>query len=650
MRVAVFHSIVCGLVALVSSGCDDGGGNAAPATVELYIDGALAPAAPRIDFPQAIAEQDQVAAQIELKNLGPGALELTGQPPARLEKDDRLAFTVTQPAVAHVANGDTAVVSVVFHPHSPGHSDARVVIEAKDREPFVVDLSGEGIAEGDLTPVLGVSVDGAVVGPSAATSFDFGAVATGETKSVTVRVENTGTGTLILPAEGAIDVDGGAFSVAAPDKTTLAAGEHVDVALTFEPELCASYSGTLAVKADEPAGDPLQISLSGRGGTNPQGYDNVTEELAQPDGDVALTDVTNGARKLAIGNLAYAFFAGRVGVYAWDGCALSAPRALSPTTTGLPVQYFGAQVALDTRGSLLLITAREVDEAWLFTLAADNAATRVATLATLRAGKGNGRGAALAGDGSVAFVGQSLADSGFNAHGVILAYPRPGAGWSDFTEARFRLAPSNPIDVQLVGAWVDTSADGSVVVGGGFGPNPGDGALGPPIVYLWEAAGPVAERTWGLSGASGNPPTFTEDVRLVSPSIKGDAAAVTISRDGATVAMPGFDGDVVNVYVWVRPGASWAGLSDANGRPPTATVTIGSGSKSRLALGPTGEFLIVASSGGAREVLRPATGWDASASAGRRWNVPFFGSIALSPDGLAFAGLDQAGAGWLVWR
>lgn len=629
------------LFAFTLCACD----SAAPSTeaeVELYVDGARAGEGATITFPRAIVGKDQLAAQIELKNLGPGALELTGSPRARIENDDRLAFSVTPPPTNRFARGESAIVSVYFRPGSPGENEARVVIEAADREPFIVNLFGDAVREDDVQPVLGVAIDD----EAASTRFDFGAIAAGQTSEVTVTLTNVGTGELYFPEVNPVQLAGNGFSVSELTRYSLRKDESAELTLTFAPTACASYGGTLTLRTDTPSGT-LAIDLVGRGGTNPQGYEGVTEALSLPDGDVALSNAEAGVRRFVVGNLAVGNYNGRVGIHSWDGCTLGNGKSITPVSAGLSVGLLGAQVAIDDRGKILLATARDNSEAWLFELLADNQARRLAALATSSGGQGNGRGAALAGDASAAFVGVTLADSGFNAHGVVMTYERPATGvWVDLREPRWRLAPSNPTDVQLLGAWVEASADGGVVAAGGFGGMASQQVLGPARIYVWEATGTLGARTWGeLPSATLEPDTRVETAQLQAPTGTSDTAALALSRDGATLALPSYDaaGNLL-VHVWQRSGASWKTAS------APVTVTLSSNVKPRIALGKDGSFFIVADADGAREVLRPDGGWSTSAVAGRKWNVPFYGGITVSSDSEAFVGLDATGRAWLVWR
>lgn len=96
-------------------------------------------------------------------------------------------------------------------------------------------------------------------------SLSFGNVAVGSSKTLTVFIHNTGTGTLTVNA------------VVAPDRFTLgvvpqpvAAGASLPVGVTFSPNAATTYSGTLVVYSDAANGSPTTMPITGTGsGSNP---------------------------------------------------------------------------------------------------------------------------------------------------------------------------------------------------------------------------------------------------------------------------------------------------------------------------------------------------------------------------------------------
>lgn len=631
-----------------------------PPKLELYIDGTLASASPTIDFPDTEPGGDGIAVQIALKNLGPSQLELTGSPPLLLERDDRLAFRVSQPATKTFARGESLTFNIVFAPHSPGSSVARVVIKtAGSDEPIVIALTGDGVL-GSAQASLVATIDSAPVG----STYDFGAVRTLVAKEANLRLANGGEGVLELGQAPATlsGPDTNVFELGTTAVTGLAAGEHVDIPLTFTPTGCRSYLATLSIEPPG-LGDPIEVILSGRGGENPQGHADATdpELLNAPDLDVTLSAAgVGGKRRFAVGNLTVGGFSGQVGVYAWDGCTLSAKRSISAANSGLTAQLFGAQVALTDDGTTLLISARDqTKDAWLFSIGSDDEPRYLGTLATFDEAGGTGRGATIAGDGSAAFIGQAMADSGFNAHGAVLAYERPASGWASAPEARYRLLPSAPTQVELVGATVEASRNGDVVISGALLTPVGAGSKGPATVFVWAAERDpnTDERTWGKAIPSGEPYKRTETVRLTSAQVPTDSAArVAISADGNTIALSAVVNSEVQIRIYARNNSDelWGrNTASLDERMPTATLKLSASPALRMALGPSGDFLLIGDQSGARQIARPAGGWVDEAPVAtfaQTWNVAFYGALAVAPEGNAFAGMDKLGSAWFVFR
>ena len=631
-----------------------------PPKLELYIDGTLAGLSPTIEFPDTEPGSDGVAVQVELKNLGPSPLELTGSPPLLVERDDRLAFRVNQPATTRFARGESLTFNIVFAPHSPGSSVARVAIKtAAMDEAIVLSLTGEGVTATALSSLVAM-IDGKPVG----STYDFGAVRTLVSKEANLRLANGG--------EGTLDLGGTPVSLSGPDTdvfdlgtatvTGLGAGEHVDIPLTFTPTGCRSYLATLSI-APPSLGEPVEVVLTGRGGENPQGHADATdpELLNAPDLDVTLSGAgVGGKRRFAVGNLTVGGFSGQVGLFAWDGCTLSAKRSISAASSGLTAQLFGAQVALTDDGTTLLISARDqTKDAWLYTIGSDDEPRYLGTLATFDEASGHGRGATISGDGSAVFVGQAMADSGFNAHGAVLAYERPAAGWASAPEARFRLLPSALTQVELVGSAVEVSRNGDVVISGALLTPVGAGSKGPATVFVWSAVRDTTtnERSWGKPISGDEPYKRTETVRLTSAQVPSDSLArVAISADGNTVALSAVVNSEVQIRIYARNGATelWGrNTTSLDERLPTATLKMSASPALRMALGPNGDLLLVADQSGAKTIARPAGGWVDEAPVttfAQTWNVAFYGALAMAPEGNAFAGMDKLGSAWFVFR
>lgn len=653
--VRVLRSIISAWVLLAA--CDEA---ATPLpTLELYIDGTAQGLAPSIGFPKIPAGGAGLAVQIEIKNLGPGELELTESPALQIERDDRLAFRVTQPPTTRYARGESLTFSIIFAPHSAGSSAASLVIATNLPDPIVISLSGEATTTSAPAALI-ATLDGSPVDEV----FDFGTVPTAQPKSAQLRLSNVGATTLNLGSNpvSIVGPDAAMFTLESSGTTAIEPNAHVDLELTFLPTGCRAYGATMTIQAT--GVDPIVVELSGRGGENPQGHADViidADKLETPDFDVALSAPgAGGKRRFAVGNMAAGTFTGRVTTYTWDGCVLADEHDVTPAGFGLSANLFGAQVGLTDDGTTLLVTAYDnTKDAWLFTIDATNDPRYLATLATFDQAGGHGRGAAIAGNGTAAFIGQERANTAESpAHGAVFVYERQGGTWLSMPEAKLRLNPSVPLQAELIGSSVAASQSGDVVVSGALATPAGAQSNGPATAYVWAASDdPAGGRLWGKPIPLGEVNQRIETVKLTSAQVPTEGGAlVAISADGHTIVMSIVVNSEVQIRVYARADANdlWGlNTASANERGPTALLRLTASPNQRLAVGPTGNFIIIADQSGAREIARPGLGWkdeNPLTSFAHHWNVPFYGRLAVASDGTSFVGMDHQGSAWFVFR
>lgn len=619
--------------------------------LELYIGGALSVTAPTLSFPNTELGKSSTAT-FELKNLGPGPVELTNRPPLLLERDDRLSFRVLQPERTTIARGETLTVTARFVPTAAGPSTARLSIAAAHLdEPIAILLTGQAAAS--TAGELSITLDNA----PPPTRFTFGMVAPLSAKNATLRLENTGTAPLSLGESPLTLTDpGGHFALGTLSNTSLAPDESVSVPVTFSPKTCGPLSATLTVAV--PNTPTLFVELAGQGGDNPNKVPNTTDttQLRAPDLDLAVSDPVEGTskRRVAVGNLTVGRFAGQVVTLGWDGCVASESRVLSATQSGLSAPLFGNTVALGADGRLMLVTARDQRrDAWLFALDPDGTARFLTTLITTQEAFGHGRGAALSADGSTALIGQTGASNGINTHGAVFVYEREDA-WGARPDHAHKLVPSLGSEVELVGAWVDTSADGALVVSGALGAAAGSDPPGPAMAFLWyRPPGGI----WGQV-VDGPGRLRTEDLRLVTLEVPSDSSArVAVSADASTIALGVASSNGTRVHLYLKDGALWGiGRDDPTERGPNATLTFPARPELRFTLSATADLLVAGDTFGVLELDRGETAsWaervvSDTAPADRTWAAPVYGQLALSPDGATIVGVGADGAAWLITR
>jgi hypothetical protein len=156
---------------------------------------------------------------------------------------------------------------------------------------------------------------------------------------------------------------------------------------------------------------------------------------------------------------------------------------------------------------------------------------------TLGEDAGAGSAVALSADGSTAVVGVPGDDSNL---GSVLVFVRSGSGW---VEQGPKLSPSDAEgSVVAFGGSVAVSADGNTVAIGGPVDNDGAGA-----VWVFTRSG----STWSQDGAKLTPDDETGAGQF--------GQAVSLTADGATLLVGGYhdDGDVGAAWVFTTSGSAW---------------------------------------------------------------------------------------------
>jgi hypothetical protein len=125
----------------------------------------------------------------------------------------------------------------------------------------------------DVAAVVGVPIPGLDIGAAAAPSIvttatlDFGSVAVGQTKDLTLAVGNSGNNNLTVSA---LTVNGSAFRVTSPSTPfTVAAGAPAKaVTVRFTPAAVGAVSGTIAIASNDPVRPTVSVPISGTGATS----------------------------------------------------------------------------------------------------------------------------------------------------------------------------------------------------------------------------------------------------------------------------------------------------------------------------------------------------------------------------------------------
>lgn len=154
---------------------------------------------------------------------------------------------ITVPAT--VPAGQSVSFAVKFAPATTGNATGNVTITSDGSNPtLAIPLSGNGVADGSLT-----------ASPS---SLSFGSVLTGDNKTITETLTNSGGSNLKITAASA---SGSGFSLSGLSlPVTLTAGQSVSFSVKFAPTAAGNASGNVVITSDG-SNPTLNIPLSGTG-------------------------------------------------------------------------------------------------------------------------------------------------------------------------------------------------------------------------------------------------------------------------------------------------------------------------------------------------------------------------------------------------
>ncbi len=190
-----------------------------------------------------VATGSSTIRQIAITNTGNAAVKISSIA-AR-----GTAFSVsglTTPATLNASQ--TATLTAKFGPTTAGSQTGSVTVSSDASNPTLT------IAFSGTAAQAGLSVS--------PTSFNFGSVVNGQTKSQTFTLTNTGTATLTI---GQISESGAGFSVSGlSTPASLGAGQSATFSVLFAPTSAGTLSGAVTISSNAP-NSPTTIGLSGSG-------------------------------------------------------------------------------------------------------------------------------------------------------------------------------------------------------------------------------------------------------------------------------------------------------------------------------------------------------------------------------------------------
>ena len=186
-----------------------------------------------------------VTKQISLSNTGTAAVQISSIAASGAGFSvNGITTPFALPATA------TALLNVVFAPTTGGNISGNVAITSDaTNSPLTISLAGASAQPGlSVTP----------------SSFAFGSVVDGQTKSQTFTLTNTGSASLTISQ---LSVSGAGYSLSGlATPSSIAAGASAIFSATFAPTTAGSLPGTITITSNAP-NSPSTVGLSGTGVT-----------------------------------------------------------------------------------------------------------------------------------------------------------------------------------------------------------------------------------------------------------------------------------------------------------------------------------------------------------------------------------------------
>jgi hypothetical protein len=153
---------------------------------------------------------------------------------------------ITVPATLNAAQ--SATLTVGFAPASAANSSGTITVTSDAKSsPLSIAVTGSGVQAGvNVSP----------------TTFNFGSLVKGQTKSQTFRITNNGSASLTI--QGLV-VSGAGYSVSGLTiPATLATGQSASFTAEFAPTAAGNLGGTVTISSNAP-NSPVKVALNGTG-------------------------------------------------------------------------------------------------------------------------------------------------------------------------------------------------------------------------------------------------------------------------------------------------------------------------------------------------------------------------------------------------
>ncbi len=202
-------------------------------------------------------------------NKGTGVLDLTGNPPVRLDNGTN-HFRVTQYPATTLTWSSSTTFRVTFRPLDGGSfsNTVRILNSDLDESPYTFAIRGTGTRPVAVVRGKGVAIADDDTTPSKADDTDFGCVPLGSTVYRTYTVANTGTARLSLTNTPCVAFTGPAaaeFALAEEPWSQIDVGDSTTVRVAFTPRGGGLRGATFVLGNNDPVNPSYAFAVRGLG-------------------------------------------------------------------------------------------------------------------------------------------------------------------------------------------------------------------------------------------------------------------------------------------------------------------------------------------------------------------------------------------------
>jgi hypothetical protein len=259
-------------------------GGLSSATVTLNGTGTISSSSPKIEVSPAssiafgeVTIGQTKSATVTLRNTGAAALTVS----SIMSSNPRFILAANAPSMPlQVAVGGSISLDVVFRPVSAGQMESGTLTIASNdtsRPAVTLALTGTGVST-PVSPNPQISLTPA--------SLDFGTVAIGQTKDLSLTIRNSGAGTLEVTAAAFGGGSGAASFRMAPDfpaPLRLAAGASQTLTVRFAPSAAGDFRADLTFASNDLTTPSVAVALRGAGQASQPGSVSISVTPASLD-------------------------------------------------------------------------------------------------------------------------------------------------------------------------------------------------------------------------------------------------------------------------------------------------------------------------------------------------------------------------------